>query len=77
MRNLKMKSPPFSERAWGDCKNLALGDTRGCILPGTTQQLNYVGNSRTAFNTIMQIVATTQESDAENGEQTTITVNIQ
>jgi len=51
-------------------------DTRGCILPGTTQSKDYVGNSRPAFNTIMNIVNSTERSDAANGEQTTITVII-
>jgi RHS repeat-associated protein len=52
-------------------------DTHGCILPGTTQKRDYVGNSRTAFSNIMNIVNSTQSSDQKTGEQTTITVTIQ
>ena len=52
-------------------------DTRGCILPGTVQSLNYVGNSRLAFNTIMNLVTNTQQLNASKGRSTAITVTIQ
>jgi RHS repeat-associated protein len=56
-------------------------NTEGCILPGTTmgQNSNFntsVGHSTQAFNSIMNIVSATQQTDESNGEQTTIVVNI-
>lgn len=44
------------------------GDTHGCILPGKTVSTNgsgnnFVGTSATAFNTIMNIVNSTQAAD--------------
>lgn len=52
-------------------------DSRGCILPGTSQRTNFVGNSRDAFNDIMRIVNSTIQSDLTHMEPTTIRVNIQ
>ena len=51
-------------------------DTHGCILPGTSQSNNFVGNSRAAFNTLMGIVNATQASDSASGQTTTITVKV-
>ena len=51
-------------------------DSRGCILPGTSQRRNFVRNSRDAFNDIIRIVNSTIQSDLSHMEPTTIRVNI-
>ncbi|HZP93721.1 MAG TPA: DUF5675 family protein, partial [Burkholderiales bacterium] len=47
-------------------------DTQGCILPGNNRSIDYVGQSRPAFNSIMQIITSTMKQDAARGESTDI-----
>jgi RHS repeat-associated protein len=49
-------------------------NTEGCILPGLSASPNKVNDSAKAFDKIMNIVNSTQTSDAATGQKTTITV---
>jgi len=51
-------------------------DTHGCILPGETQSLNYVGQSKSAMGKIVSYIQDIFSIDRQNNEPTNINVNI-